>query len=57
MKEIAGNKYLSTNNHKAISYFDNHPVFTLEDNGIYDGDMAGDISTWEKILHIRSCGR
>ena len=40
-KEIAGNKYLSTNNHKAISYFDNHPVFTLEDNGIYDGDMAG----------------
>lgn len=40
-KEIAGNKYLSTNNHKAISYFDNHPVFTLEDNGIHDGDMAG----------------
>lgn len=40
-KEFAGNSYLSTNNHKAISYFDNHPVFTLEDNGILDGDMAG----------------
>ena len=40
-KEIAGNKYLSTNNHKAISYFDNHPVFTLEDNGIHDGDKIG----------------
>ena len=57
-KEIAGNKYLSTNNHKAISYFDNHPVFTLEDNrNAMTGIWLEDISTWAKILHIRSCGR
>ena len=40
-EKIANNKYLSANNHKAISYFDNHPIFALEDIGIHDGDMAG----------------
>ncbi|MFR5660336.1 MAG: hypothetical protein ACLUDU_21080 [Butyricimonas faecihominis] len=43
------NKYLSTNNHKAISYFDNHPVFTLEDSGTMMGIWLEDIFTWQRF--------
>ena len=40
-KNLAGNKYLTSNNHKTICSFDNHPIFTLEDVGMADGEMAG----------------
>lgn len=40
-KNLAGNKYLTSNNHKTICSFDNHPIFTLEDIGMADGEMAG----------------
>ena len=38
---LAGNKYLSSNNHRTISHFDNHPVFTLKDVGVTNGELAG----------------
>lgn len=38
---MIGNKYVSCNNHKALSTFDQHPLFILEDVGIHGGDMAG----------------
>lgn len=38
---MVGNKYISSNNHKALSTFDNHPIFALEDVGIREGEMAG----------------
>lgn len=40
-KDLAGNKYLTSNNHKTICSYDNHPIFTLEDIGMTDGEMAG----------------
>lgn len=40
-EEMAGNKYLTSNNHKTICTFDNHPIFSLEDVGIANGEMAG----------------
>lgn len=40
-EEMAGSKYLTSNNHKTICTFDNHPIFCLEDVGVADGEMAG----------------
>lgn len=40
-EEMAGSKYLTSNNHKTICTFDNHPVFSLEDVSIAAGEMAG----------------
>lgn len=40
-EEMAGSKYLTSNNHKTICTFDNHPIFNLEDVGIANGEMAG----------------
>lgn len=39
--EVAGNKYLTSNNHKTIFTFDDHPFFSLMDMNVAEGDMAG----------------
>lgn len=47
---LSKSKYLSSNVHKTISNYDKHPVFTLSDIGIQEGEMAGGYFYREYVL-------